>query len=119
MISKASDVSAYIAELPVERRAVLEKLRGLCRQHLVGYEEVMDYGMPVYRRGGVPEISIASQKQYIAIYVMKKAVLDEFRDVLPPKTGKGCVRYTKPEKIDFNVVEQMLRRTVESDSAPC
>ncbi len=25
--------------------------------------------------------------------------------------GKGCIRYTKPERIDFNIVEDMLVAT--------
>jgi len=72
MISKAADVQRYIAELPAERRVAIEKLRRLCQQHLKGYEESMDFGMPVYKRNGVAEIAFASQKQYISFYVMKK-----------------------------------------------
>jgi len=118
MISNASNVSAYIAELPAERRASIEKLRALCRRHLTGYEEAMEYGMPAYKRAGVMEISFASQKQYVAVYVLKKDVVDEFRDVLPKQTGKGCIRF-RPDRVDFAVVEQILRRTAESSAEPC
>lgn len=120
MISKAADVQTYIAELPAERQAGIENLRSLCRQHLVGYEECMEYGMPAYERHGVVEVSYASQKQYIALYVLKKDVLDEFRSALPgSKIGKGCIRFPKPDKIDFDVVKQLLSRTADSKSAPC
>ncbi len=120
MISKAADVQRYIAELPAERRVAIEKLRRLCQWHLKAYEENMDFGMPVYKRNGVAEIAFASQKQYISFYVMKREVLDEFRSALPgAKIGKGCVRFAKPERIDFNVLSQVLSRTAESKSAPC
>ena len=120
MISKAADVPDYIAELPAERRPVIEKLRGFCRRTLAGYQECIEYGMPVYKRNGVMEISFASQKQYVAVYVAKKDVLDEFREVLGATSiGKGCVRFTKPEKIDFDVLDRLLRRTVESAAPPC
>jgi len=33
--------------------------------------------------------------------------------------GKGCIRYPKPERIDFNVVESMLVATVKSDGPVC
>ena len=33
--------------------------------------------------------------------------------------GKGAIRYSKPERIDFNVVEKMLRATVESTGEVC
>jgi uncharacterized protein YdhG (YjbR/CyaY superfamily) len=78
----------------------------------------MEYGLPAYKRNGVIEISFASQKQFIALYVLKKDVLDEFRGALPG-SGKGCVRFTKPDRIDFDVVKQLLSRTAESKSAPC
>jgi len=120
MISKAADVQTYIAELPAERRPAIVKLRSLCRQHLNGYEERMEYGMPVYKRNGVMEVSFASQKQYIALYVLKKDVLDEFRGALPgSKIGKGCIRFPNPDKIDFDIVKRLLSRTAHSKSAPC
>src|SRR5262249_17263268 len=110
----------YIAELPADRRAPIEKLRGLCRRHLAGYEECIDYGMPVYKRNGSMEISFASQKQYVALYVLKKEVLDEFRSRLAgAKIGKGCVRFAKPERIDYEVVGEMLQRNAASSVAPC
>jgi uncharacterized protein YdhG (YjbR/CyaY superfamily) len=120
MISHAPDVDSYMAALPAERRAALEKLRRLCRQHLKGYEETIAYGMPSYQRNGVSEVSFASQKQYISLYVLKKDVVDEFRDALAAASiGKGCIRFSKPERIDFDVIDRLLRRNAKSTSAPC
>jgi uncharacterized protein YdhG (YjbR/CyaY superfamily) len=120
MTSKAPDVDTYIADVPADRRAAIEKLRSLCRRHLKGYDESMQYGLPTYRRGGVPEVAFASQKQYIALYVMKKDVLDEFRSALGASSiGKGCVRFNKPEMIDFAVIDRLLRRNAQSAAANC
>ena len=33
--------------------------------------------------------------------------------------GKGCIRYPKAEKIDFDVVEKMLKDTKKSDGPVC
>lgn len=33
--------------------------------------------------------------------------------------GKGCIRYSKPEKIDFRVVEMMLKATQNSKGPIC
>jgi uncharacterized protein YdhG (YjbR/CyaY superfamily) len=120
MISKAADVQTYIAELPPERQPAIERLQSLCRQQLVGYEECMEYGMPAYKRNGVVEVSYASQKQYIAVYVLKQDIVDAFRGALPSsKIGKGCIRFAKPDKIDFDVLKQLLSRTADSKSEPC
>lgn len=50
----------------------------------------------------------------------KKEVLDEFRGALPgSRIGKGCIRFAQPDRIDFEMLEQLLLRTAESKSAPC
>ena len=77
--------------MDAERKVPIEKLRKLCRHYLAGYEEAMEYGMPAYKRNGAMAVSFASQKGYIALYVLKKEVLDEFRGLLPKSSvGKGC-----------------------------
>ena len=120
MTSKAPNVDTYIQEIPDNRRPTMEKLRDLCRHHLAAYEECMDYGLPCYKRNGAAEVAFASQKNHIALYVMKKDVVDEFRTELSTASiGKGCIRFSKPDKLDFAVIERLLSRTAESESAPC
>ncbi len=110
MISKASDVDGYMAELPEERRPVMERLRALYLKMLPGYEETIEYGMPCYKLDGVLQVSIASQKQYISFYGMGFLV-EEFREELKgANLGKGCIRFAKPEKIDPGVIERMLEQ---------
>jgi hypothetical protein len=85
MQSKAATVDAYIAELPVERQAVIKKLRSVIKKNLPkGFREQMSYGMigyvvphSLYPNGyhcspelPLPFINIASQKNFIAIYHM-------------------------------------------------
>ena len=120
MTSRAPDVDTYFSGIPEERRATFEKLRGLCRRHLRGYQESMQYGLPTYSNNGAPVVSFASQKQHITLYVLKKEVVDEFRAALPTASiGKGCIRFTRPEKIDFDVIDRLLRRTAESSAVAC
>ncbi|HEX3743833.1 MAG TPA: DUF1801 domain-containing protein [Bryobacteraceae bacterium] len=119
MTSKAADVATYLEEIPAERRAAFETLRALCRQHLIGYEECMEYGMPGYKRNGSLELSFASQKQYIALYV-KPTVVNEFRATLgAANIGKSCIRFRKPEEIDFTTIAKLLRRTEATPACSC
>ena len=63
MQSKAENVGDELKEVPEERKEALKRLRKLCLDILVDFEESMDYGMPVYKRkGGEGEIGFASQK---------------------------------------------------------
>ncbi len=111
-------VDDYMGTVPEERRAALAKLRAYCHNILTGYDESMNYDMPTYAKGGETAIAFASRKNYIALYVMKQDVVDKYRAELP-SVGKGCIRYSKPEKMDFDVVEKLLRDTVASSASPC
>jgi uncharacterized protein YdhG (YjbR/CyaY superfamily) len=120
MQSEAKTIDAYLAELPTDRREAVSRLRKLCRETLKGYEEGMDYGLPCFKRGGVVEIGFASQRNYISLYCLKKEVLDAHRGLLEGlSVGKGCIRYPKPEKIDFAVVKKLLVATAKSGAKPC
>jgi uncharacterized protein YdhG (YjbR/CyaY superfamily) len=120
MQSTATNVVDYLAEVPTSRRETLTRLRDLCIKTLPGYEEVMEYGMPCYKKNGVVEVSFASQKNYLALYVLKKEVVDAFRAELSgAKIGKGCIRYAKPESLDFQVIKRLLEATRASKEAAC
>ena len=122
MQSSAKTVPAYLKEVPAERQAALKQLRDLCRSVLIGFKESMQYGMPGYSRNGVVEVGFASQKHFIALYILRTDVMNAHRYLLnvPGITlGKGCIRYSKAEKIDFKVVERLLKATVESTGEVC
>jgi len=122
MQSKAKDVATYIEEAPAERQEALTRLRDLCRTHLTGFEETMEYGGPSYKRNREVEVGFASQKNFIGLYILRTDVMNAHREFLKGKgisVGKGAIRYSKPERIDFSVVESMLRGTIESMGQVC
>lgn len=115
------EVDAYLAAVPDRRRPALEQLRALCLEMLDGYLESFDYRMPGYRRvDGDIEVGFASHARYISIYILRKDVLDEYRDALTTNNiGKGCIRYTNPDKIDFDVVRSMLADSAAATGPIC
>jgi len=122
MQSIAKTVTVYLKEVPAERREALLKLRKMCRDLLTSFEESMAYSGPSYSRNGVVEVGFASQKHFIGLYILRTDVMNARKDQLNVKGvsfGKGAIRYSKPERIDFNVVESMLRATVESTGPVC
>src|ERR1043165_5244329 len=85
MESKAKTVEEYLAALPEDRKAPMQKLRKVIKENLPkGYEECMAYGMigyvvphrlypPGYHvnpKFPLALVSIASQKNFIAMYHM-------------------------------------------------
>jgi uncharacterized protein YdhG (YjbR/CyaY superfamily) len=122
MQSTANNVTVYLDEVPAERKAALAKLRDLCRTLLKGFEESMEYGGTCYSRNSEVEVGFASQKNFIGLYILRLDVLNAHRDLLKVKgmsVGKGVIRYSKPERIDFKVVEMMLKATLKSTGVIC
>src|SRR6478672_3422108 len=85
MKSRATTVQQYLAELPAERRSVIDRVRAVILKNLdPTYEEGMQYGMigyyvphRVYPAGyhadpklGLPFAGLASQKNYMSLYLM-------------------------------------------------
>ena len=96
----------------------------LCRTILTDFEETMDYGGPSYKRTGEVEVGFASQKHFIDVYTLcvRTDVMNACKHLLTGKGvsfGKGCIRYSKPERIDVGLVEKMLCATQESIGPVC
>ena len=122
MQSKASDVDTYLKEVPDDRRPVLKKIRDLCLKELKGYDESMKYGGPCYEKNNIPEAGFASQKHFIGLYILKQDVMEKYKPLLKGKgisIGKGCIRFSKPDKIDLEVVRKMLKGTFISKNTIC
>ncbi len=135
MQSNAKTVEAYLQEVPEERREAFFRLRGTILENLPdGFEEQMSYGMigyvvphRIYPAGyhcapelPLPFASIASQKNYIALYHMglyaNPSLLGWFTAEYPKHStrkldmGKSCIRFKKPEHLPFDLIGQLMQK---------
>lgn len=120
MQSKATTVDEYILESPVERQEALNKLRTLFLQELKGYEEKMAYGGPCYAKEGNIEAGFGSQKHFIGVYILKQKAFNKYINEIKGAThGKGVIRFSKPENIEFPVIQKMLKAHYEMEDEIC
>ena len=115
MKSDAPTVPAYLEELAEERQPTLSRLRALIRKVAPEAEESMAYGMPTYALKG-PLYAFASQKQYMALYVHDREVMDAYRPrfgKLTSSAGVGCIRFRRPEDVPWDLVADLLCASVE------
>ena len=140
MISKAKTPEAYLAELPSERREVMEELRQVILSKLPeGFEETMNYGMigyvvphSIYPDGyhctpelPLPFLSIASQKNHIGFYHMgiysDPELLKWFTAEFPKHSkrkldmGKSCIRFKNPNDIPYELLGQLVGKISVAD----
>jgi hypothetical protein len=120
MRSAAATVGSYIDEQPNDWQPTLKKLRAACRRELTGYTEGMANGMPAYSRAGQVEVAFANQARYLSLYILKHPVFEAHRaDLAGLGLGKGCIRYRRPDQINWTVVASLLAETRESASDIC
>jgi hypothetical protein len=134
MQSKAATVDQYLAELPDDRREALAAVREVILKNLdKDYEEGMQYGMIGYYvphhvhpagyhcdpRQPLPFAALASQKNYMSLYLMcvygesehskwfQKAWAETGKKL---DMGKACVRFKKLEDLPLDVIGEAIRR---------
>lgn len=140
MPSKATSVEQYLDGLPADRKAAVATLRETIVKNLPkGFREGMAYGMPAYGvpheiypagyhcdpKQPLPFMSIASQKNFIALYHMglyaMPDLLEWFTAEYPkhtaarPDMGKVCVRFKKPEQIPYKLIAALVKKVSVKD----
>jgi uncharacterized protein YdhG (YjbR/CyaY superfamily) len=112
MGNTATSVADYIEGQQADWRPALKQLRAACRRELKGYTEALRYGMPAHVRDGRVEVGFGKQSQYLSLYILKQPVMDAHRAELAGLSlGKGCIRYRRPDQIDWKVVAGLLHDT--------
>jgi len=129
------NISDYIDALPDDRKDAMQKLRAVIKENLPqGFEEVINYKMPSYvvphtlypagyhcdPKLPLPFISLASQKNFIALHHMgiyaDPKLLAWFQKQWPLYAkakldmGKGCIRFKKMESIPYELVGALVAK---------
>lgn len=135
MKTNISTPDDYIDSLPDDRKVILEKLRKIFKKNLPkGFEETLSYGMlayvvphSLYPAGyhtnpelPLPFVSIASQKNFIALYHMgvygDPKLLQWFTSEYSKHSkakldmGKSCIRFKKPDQIPFDLITELAKK---------
>jgi len=135
MNSTAKTPSEYLAQLPEDRKAPVEKLRQTILDHIdPKFQECINYGMlgyvvplTTYPEGyhcnpklSLPFMNLASQKNFIAVYhsgmYAKKEIYDWFVAEYPKhcttklNMGKSSVRFKKMDDIPYTLIGQLAAK---------
>jgi uncharacterized protein YdhG (YjbR/CyaY superfamily) len=112
MKSEATNVPAYLEEIPEDRREALRKIRSMITSLVPQSEEGMEYGMPTYSLDGFL-FALASQKNYMALYISDTDLLEKYRGRFGKlNLGKSCIRFRKLKDLPLDVTEELLQEAV-------
>jgi hypothetical protein len=130
--SNATSVTQYLNSLPADRKKALAAVRKVILDNLPeGFEEGMQYGMigyyvpltrypDTYNGQALGIAALASQKQYMSVYLMGVYASKEqerwFKDAYAKSgkkldMGKSCVRFKSLEDLPLDVIGQAIAKT--------
>lgn len=140
MQSNAPTVAQYLEELPEERKAVMKKLHNSIKKNLPkGFKDIMQYGMisyvvphSLYPAGyhckpsdALPFMSLASQKNFIAVYHMgvysDPAINKWFTEAYAKSgagkldMGKSCIRFKNISKIPVELIGELSSKVTPEE----
>ncbi len=120
----AKNYEEYIAMLPDERRQIIEQLDKLIRETAPEVQRWFAYNMLGYgkfeytnykkQKVDWPVVALASQKNYISLYVCSldngEYLAEKYADKLGKvSVGKSCIRFKKLEDLNIETVREVIK----------
>ncbi len=136
MRSSATTVTQYLAELPEDRRAEIQRVRDVILKNLPDdYHELMQYGMigyavplerfPVtYNGEPLGYVALAAQKRYCSLYLnnvygdpeTETWFAERFRaSGKKLDMGKSCVHFKRADDLPLDLIAETIARTPAED----
>jgi uncharacterized protein YdhG (YjbR/CyaY superfamily) len=104
-------VDDYLAALPEEARATLEKIRKAIKAAAPKATEVISYQMPMYKQHGML-VGFAAFKNHCSIFPGAKP-METYKDELKAyKTSKGTIRFPIGKPLPAALVKKLIKTRI-------
>ncbi len=121
---QATNTREYLNNLSDDRREIMEFLDTFIQKNAPSLKPNFLYNMPGYGSFSYknykkeiidwPTVAVASQKNYISLYIcaVDKSgyIAEQFKDDLGKvSVGKSCIRFKKREDLNLNTLKKILQ----------
>lgn len=111
----AKDVDSYLAALPVEVAAALEKLRKTIRAAAPEAEEVISYGMPACKYHG-PLVYFGAFANHCSFFPGSKSIVKIFaKDLEPFEASGGTIHFTVDHPLPQTLVKKIVKARMKEN----
>jgi uncharacterized protein YdhG (YjbR/CyaY superfamily) len=124
MTEHALSYEQYLDALPPERRAEIERVWGVVREHVPrGYAEEIGAKFLSFKAGGDWLVALANQKNYISLYLMPLYMFPEMKAKFETaadgklKYGKSCINFKRAEELPLKAIGEIVRACEAADYA--
>jgi uncharacterized protein YdhG (YjbR/CyaY superfamily) len=113
-ITKPGNFDEYIITFPIETRKILEQLRETIKKAAPDAEEVISYGMPLFRQNG-RLLYFAAYKNHIGFYPMKTGI-EAFKTRLSDyKWAKGTIQFPLDKPLPLGLITEIVKFRVNEN----
>lgn len=115
MNERAITFEDYLAALPPERRGEVKQVWQMVRDNVpCGYVERIDSKFLMYAADGAGLVMLASQQNYLSLYLMPLYVFPEMKAKLDaaagtkPKRDKSCLTFKRADELPLKTIAEIL-----------
>lgn len=109
-------VDEYLAALPEEARATLEKIRKTIKAAAPRATEVISYEMPMYKQHGML-VGFAAFKNHCSLFP-GSTVMEKYKDELKAYgTSKGTIRFPSDKPLPVALVKKLVKAKIAENEA--
>ena len=112
MAAKPKTIDEYLAALPDDQRAALERLRKTIRAAAPKAEERISYGLAAFRQDGML-VGFGATVNHLAFYPMNSTTVKAFKDELKGfETSKGTIRFQPDKPLPAALVRKLVKARI-------
>jgi uncharacterized protein YdhG (YjbR/CyaY superfamily) len=118
MADGSRDVDAFLAKVPEPAHTALQKLRAQIKAAAPGAEELINYGVPMFRLGGKNLVSYAAAKTHCSFFVQSPALMENLAAELASfDTAKGTIHFMPEKPIPVTLVKKIVKARIAENAA--
>lgn len=108
------DIEAYLSQFTGQTRTRLEQIREIITASTPVSTEVMNYGIPTFKRDGKNLIHYAGYAKHVAIYPGPETIEQFSEELKPYKTSKGTVQFPHDKPLPVDLINQIVTDATKS-----
>ena len=114
---QAKDIAEYLAGVPEDMRAALEKLRRTIRAAAPRAVEVMSYQIPTFKLDGRLLMCFAAFKNHCSFFPGAAATKAHQKELQNYVTSKGTIRFSPDKPLPAAFVRTLVKERIEENKA--
>ena len=113
---KYDTIDHYLADVPTDKRAALQKLRQAIKAVVPKAEECIAYGIPAFRLGGRFLVGFGAAKSHCSFYPGGLALAVHKQALKPYGLSKGTIRFQPDKPLPAALVRKLVKERLAAAS---